>query len=734
MQGRAAAKTPSRRLYILAAVLFLWVAAVLGRLVYLQIIKYEFFLNLASRQHGRTIDVEPRRGTIYDRNGAELAMSIDVDSVFAVPSEIPDQESTAQILATVLNLDAQELLAHLRSQRNFAWVKRKLDAETSDRVRNLNLRGIYFRKEPMRFYPKRNLAAQTVGYVGVDDEGLGGIELKFDDDLRGMPGREMIFVDARRKWYGRVERQPDPGQNLVLTLDGTIQYIAEKELAAAMEETKAVAGTVVVQNPRTGEILALANRPTFNPNVFNSVPKDALKNRAVSDVYEPGSVFKTVTYSAAIEQKVVTPEDHVDCQGGSITIFGMTIHDAHKMGVLTIAEAYAHSSDVAAVKTGMKLGDVRFDEYIRSYGFGAPTGIELPGESRGLKKPLNRWSKVSIGAMSMGQEIGVTAVQVVSMVSTIANDGVYTPPRIVAGELPPNAAPKPVVFHPAQQHRVISTMTAVQMKKMMEAVVLDGTARRAILDGYTVAGKTGTAQKVDPATGAYSKTKYVASFVGFAPVNNPAVTIAVILDSAQGLHQGGQVSAPVFKRIAQQVLEYMHVPHDIEPKNQAMRQTLVASSKNDDAAEESSDRLGQALIVDGDDANGKPSASAEQHVASAPNPALTPYSSAKVVDTSRHTIEPVSPSSQAGESPPMLPSSGPTPAQAAAGKGTVVLDVDSGIVVPSFMGKSLRSAVEVAQQSGLEINVLGSGIARQQSPLPGSHLPTGQKVTIRFSH
>ncbi len=501
-----------------------------------------------------------------------------------------------------------------------------------------------------------------------------------------------------------------------------------------MEETKAVAGTVVVQNPRTGEILALANRPTFNPNVFNSVPKDALKNRAVSDVYEPGSVFKTVTYSAAIEQKVVTPEDHVDCQGGSITIFGMTIHDAHKMGVLTIAEAYAHSSDVAAVKTGMKLGDVRFDEYIRSYGFGAPTGIELPGESRGLKKPLNRWSKVSIGAMSMGQEIGVTAVQVVSMVSTIANDGVYTPPRIVAGELPPNAAPKPVVFHPAQQHRVISTMTAVQMKKMMEAVVLDGTARRAILDGYTVAGKTGTAQKVDPATGAYSKTKYVASFVGFAPVNNPAVTIAVILDSAQGLHQGGQVSAPVFKRIAQQVLEYMHVPHDIEPKNQAMRQTLVASSKNDDAAEESSDRLGQPLIVDGDDANGKPTASAEQHVASAPNPPLTPYSSAKVVDTSRHTIEPVSPSSQAGESPPVLPSSGPTPAQAAAGKGTVVLDVDSGIVVPSFMGKSLRSAVEVAQQSGLEINVMGSGIARQQSPLPGSHLPTGQKVTIRFSH
>src|ERR1017187_5066412 len=733
MRAGAAAKTPSKRLYILAAVLFLWVAAVLGRLVYLQVIKYQFFLNLASRQHGRTIDVDPRRGTIYDRNGAELAMSIDVDSVFAVPSEIPDQETTSQILPKVLDLDSQELVAHLRSQKNFAWVKRKLDAETSQRVRNLNLRGIYFRKEPQRFYPKRDLAAQTIGYVGVDDAGLGGLELKFDDDLRGMPGREMIFVDARRKWYGRVERQPDPGQNLVLTLDTTIQYIAEKELQAAMEETKAVAGTVVVQNPRTGEILALANRPTFNPNIFNSVPKEALKNRAVSDVYEPGSVFKTVTYSAAIEQKVVTPEDHVDCQGGSITIFGMTIHDAHKMGVLTIAEAYAHSSDVAAVKTGMKLGDVRFDEYIRSYGFGAPTGIELPGESRGLKKPLNRWSKVSIGAMSMGQEIGVTAVQVVSMVSTIANDGIYTPPRIVAGELPPNAAPKPVVFHPAQQHRVISTMTAAQMKKMMEAVVLDGTARRAILDGYTVAGKTGTAQKVDPATGAYSKTKYVASFVGFAPVNNPAITIAVILDSAQGLHQGGQVSAPVFKRIAEQVLEYMHVPHNIEPKNQTLRQTLMASAKkNDDDAIEGSDRLGAPLVPETDDASAKSPAKADQHVAVIPNSA--PLGGAKVVNVSAGPMVTTPATSPDTDTLAALPSSNPSASPAPSGNGTVVLDVDSGIVVPSFMGKSLRTAVEVAQQSGLEISVAGSGIARQQSPLPGSHLPAGQKVTIRFSH
>ena len=731
MRAGADAKMPVKRLYILAAVLFLWVAAVVGRLVFLQVARYQFFLNLASRQHGRTIDVNPRRGTIYDRNGAELAMSIDVDSIFAVPSEIPDQESTAQILAQVLNLDGQELLARLRSQKNFAWVKRKVDGDVSDRVRELNLRGVYFRREPKRFYPKRDLAAQVIGYVGTDDEGLGGVELEFDDDLRGIPGREMIFVDARRKWYGRVERQPDPGQNLVLTLDGTIQYIAEKELEQAMADTHAVAGTVVVQNPHTGEILALANRPTFNPNVFNSVPKEALKNRAVSDVYEPGSVFKTVTYSAALDQGLVKPTDMVDCQGGAITIFGMTIHDAHRMGVMTIADAYAHSSDVAAVKTGMKLGDVRFDEFVRAYGFGSETGIELPGESRGLKKPVNRWSKVSIGAMSMGQEIGVTAVQIVSMVSTIANDGVYTPPRIVAGELPPNAGPKPVVFHPAPQHRVISTLTAAEMKKMMESVVLDGTARRAILDGYTVAGKTGTAQKVDPATGAYSKTKYVASFVGFAPVNNPAITIAVILDSAQGLHQGGQVSAPVFKRIAQQVLEYMHVPHDIEPKNQ-QRLTLLASARNnDDVANEESDHLGAPLLPGSDDAQNQVVAKVPQPAAGAANPPAP--NGARVVETSVSDPAPPKPDNAAAEASglPVLPAAALPPA--VTGSGTVVLAVDRGIIVPSFMGKSLRAAVEVAQQNGLELTVLGSGVARQQSPLPGSHLLAGQKVIVRFA-
>ncbi len=715
----SAPKTPSRRLYILAALLSLWIFAICFRLVRLQIVKYGFFVQLAHRQQNRTIPVEPRRGNIFDRYGHPLAMSIDVDSVFAVPSEVHDPESTAAILGKVLNLDPQEIVARIESSRNFAYIARKVDAETSDRIRELNLRGIYFRKEPKRFYPDRELAAQVLGYVGMDDEGLGGLERVFDDDLRGIPGKELISIDARRKWFGRVDKPPDPGQNLVLTIDQTIQYIAERELQRGMEDTKAIAGTVIVQNPRTGEILALANRPTFNPNVFNNVPQESLKNRAVSDVYEPGSVFKIVTYSAAFDQHLAKPEDPIDCQHGSIDVFGMKIRDHESLGVITIAEALAHSSDVAAIKVGMRVGDERLYHYIRDFGFGAQTGIELPGETRGLTKPVNRWSKVSIGAISMGQEIGVSPIQVISMISTIANDGVYTPPRIVAGELPPDGTPKPVVFHPAQQHRVVSSMTAAQMKKMMEGVVLFGTARRAILNGYSDAGKTGTAQKVDPATGGYSKTKYVASFIGFSPVNNPDGDDRGHSRFADWTASGGQVSAPVFKRIAEQVLEYMHVPHDVDVK----RQTLRASTKPDDETDESSDRLGAGLQMAEADAasNDKP----QRNVPST-TPALNP-------DAQGVTAQQRSLRSEAELAQVTAPK--PTQAElAAAAKGTVVLDVDSGVVVPSFLGKPLRSAVESAQQSGLEINVIGSGVAREQWPAPGSHLPSGQRITVRFTH
>lgn len=700
------------RLYIFTAFLCLWVTAICGRLVYLQVIRYRDYVQKASRQQQRTVDVSPRRGIIYDRNGQELAMSVLVDSVFAVPNEIPDQQMAANLLSRVLGYEPNELLARIRSQKNFVWLARKVDAETATRIQGLNLKGVYLQKETKRFYPKRELAAQVLGYVGTDDEGLAGVEREFDEDLRGTPGKMIVSIDARGSRLGRVERQPDPGANVVLTIDEKIQYIVEKELERAMEDTQAKAGTVIVQNPRTGEILALANRPTFNPNLQREITPAALKNRAVSDVYEPGSTFKIVTISAALEEKLTNPDEPIDCQMGSIVVNGMRIRDHEPLGVIPVSMVLAKSSDVGSIKLGLRLGNERFDSYIRKYGFGAQTGIELPGESRGLHKPVSRWSKVSIGAISMGQEIGVSAVQLVSMVSTIANDGIYTPPRIVAGMTPPSNNYQQVVYRPAEQHRVVSPMTAAQMRKMLEGVVLFGTGRKAILDGYTSAGKTGTAQKVDPRTHGYSKTDYIGSFAGFAPVNNPAVTIVVIIDSAKGLHQGGQVAAPVFTRIAQQVLAYLNVPHDAEIKNDPRRALMLAKVKDEDLSEGSPDHPGEPVLPEETSATVQP---ANFRTSTPVQPVAAPTMVAQNTAASTQVATPLN---------------DPNPAPA---RGTVVVDVEGGQVVPSLIGKPMRVAIESAQQAGFELTIVGSGVAKEQSPPPGTRLPAGSKIAVRFS-
>jgi cell division protein FtsI (penicillin-binding protein 3) len=730
MPSTAPANGAQKRLYIFGVLLFFWLVAVCLRLTYLQVIKYGDFVVRAQRQQQRTIEVSPRRGIIYDRNGHELAMSVSVDSVFAVPSEIPDQPSTASMLARILGADANELLARIKAGKNFAWVARKVDAETGSRIRALNLRGIYFQKESKRFYPKRELAAQVLGYVGLDDEGLAGIERSHDSELRGNEGKMLITMDARRKWFGRVERQPDPGSNIVLTVDEKIQYIVEKEIDQAMQETGAQAATVVVQNPRTGEILALANRPTFNPNRSRSLTPAELKNRSVSDVYEPGSTFKIVTISAALEEKLTNPNEVIDCQMGQIVINGLRIRDHEKLGMLTVSQILAKSSDVGSIKLGLRLGNERFDKYIRAFGFGSQTGIELPGETRGLAKPVSRWSKVSIGAISMGQEVGISAIQLVSMVSTIANEGVYNAPRIVAGVTQPSSGYQQVMFHPAQQRRVVSPLTAAQMRQMMEGVVLFGTGRRAILDGYTSAGKTGTAQKIDPKTRAYSKTDYVGSFAGFAPVNNPALSVVVIIDSAKGLHQGGQIASPVFKRIAQQVLAYMNVPHDAEIKNDPRRKMLMASVKDSDLDDSSPDHLGEAL-----DVQQEATATATVNASSKPTPVMAQPSghSAEMVPATysgMSTKQANTSASAKSENTTLLEVPEPAPSHE---QGTVLVSVEGGAVVPSFIGKPLRSAVESAQQSGFELNVIGSGVAREQSPPPGTHMPAGSKIAVRFA-
>jgi cell division protein FtsI (penicillin-binding protein 3) len=506
-----ARNSTSFRLYLLAGLFVLWCCGICARLVYLQIFRYGTFEQRAQRQRQRSEEVSPRRGIIYDRFGNELAMSINVDSIFAVPTEMPKPSSTMSLLARITKQDPRELMARCDASKTFCWVVRKPDPEISERIRSLNLRGIYFQKESKRYYPKGDLAAQVLGYVGMDDKGLSGIEREYEDQLHGRPGQMLVSVDARKKYFGSVEKQPEPGQNIILTIDEKIQYIAERELETAMEQTKAIAGTVVVENPRTGEILALANRPTFNANLSKEITPERLKNHAVSDVYEPGSTFKLVTIAGALEEKVTRPDELFDCQMGSIVYNGMRIRDSKPHGVLSVADVLAESSDVGSIKIGLRLGEDRFYKYIRGFGFGQQTGIELPGETRGLTKPPNRWSKVSIAAISMGQEIAITPLQLVGLISTMANDGMYVAPRIVAATTQPQSAPQTIAFHPVDEHRIISPLTAAQMRQMMQGVVLHGTGKKALLIGYTSAGKTGTAQKVDPATRAYSHTKYVAT-------------------------------------------------------------------------------------------------------------------------------------------------------------------------------------------------------------------------------
>jgi cell division protein FtsI (penicillin-binding protein 3) len=725
------------RLYALSGLLCLWLLAICLRLVYLQVFCYGDFEHRAQRQQQRTFDLSPKRGVIYDRAGRELAMSIQVDSAFVVPSETPDLANTVSLISRITNDDPRVILADCQAHKTFCWVARKADAEVIDRIRALNLQGVHFQKEAKRFYPKRELAAQVLGYVGTDDQGLSGLERQFNSQLQGKPGKLMISVDARKRWFASVEKEPESGNSVVLTLDQNIQYIAEHELERGMEETHAIAGTAIVENPRTGEILALTNRPTFNPNNRKEINNETLKDRAVSDIYEPGSTFKMVTISGGLEEKITSPDEMFDCQMGSIVINGMRIHDSRPHGMLSVADIIAESSDVGAIKVALRLGEDRFYKYIRAFGFGQRTGIELPGETPGMTKPVNRWSKVSMASISMGQEIGISALQLISLISTLANDGVHVPPRIIAGTIAPQNAPQTIVFQPGEGTRVISSLTAAEMREMLQGVVLHGTARKAILEGYSSAGKTGTAQKLDPAIHAYSKTKYVASFAGFAPINDPQIAVVVILDSAVGLHQGGQVAAPVFQRIMQQSLEYLHVPHDVQlPPN---RQVLLARRDVPNASleEGSPDHLGAALDIADDNtpatlAAVKPSPVSAQIVSAAltardeDHPAATATTAGANSPAAAIQSAPESAMQSATRAGNSLPQKLPT-------SGTVVLDVEEGgIPVPSFLGKNLRSVIEAAQDAGLELDAVGSGVAREQSPQPGAHVATGSRITVRF--
>ncbi len=770
---------PIRRVRFVYVALFfcVWVVVIGARLGWLQVVRHQEFVERAAKQQERTFEVAPRRGVLYDRNLRELAMTVLVDSVYAVPSELGENRANvAHLLAEIVHADPadnftsqQQMLARFNESRNFAWVARKVDAETSQRVRELNLKGIYVQQEFKRFYPNNDLAAQVLGYVGTDDDGLSGLEQKFNDDMRGEPGHMLTALDAKRHVLDSAESQPQPGENLVLSIDANIQYMAERALDAQMEKEKALHGTVVVQDPHTGQILALAVSPRFNPNDSKHMDPGSLTNLAVSDVYEPGSTFKLVTYSAALDAAGVQPEDTVDCQGGAITLFGRTIHDDvsdRGMGVVTVQRALEKSSDVAAVKMALKVGPDKFYKYMKGYGFGERSGIELPSETRGLLRTPRNWSATSIGSLAIGQEIGVTPVQLVTMVSTIANGGMYMPPHILlqsTDEMKGDARLQPAAFHPANQlperlpdgaHRVITEMTSAKMRKMMQGIVTEGTGSQAKLNGYSSAGKTGTAQKIDVVTHTYSHTKLVASFAGFAPVSSPAVSVVVVIDTPTAgpgnLHYGGTVSAPVFAEVAQQVLEYLGVPHDepLKSKKELLTQAHLADGGFDDGPGDSTADL-NAMFADvsslpADDplrsqANAAAPAQEEHADVAAPAAvakkpsgimALLP---AKVLAAFRasggtSSSMPDAAIANAPLTPPTV-----VPAVEKRSDGAVVVDAGVRVAVPSFTGLALRAVVEQADAVGLRVEPVGSGLAREQAPAAGTMVPAGKQVVVRFT-
>jgi cell division protein FtsI (penicillin-binding protein 3) len=677
---------------------------------------------------------------LYDRNLRELAMTVQVDSIYADPSEIENKAAAAQTLAGLVHTDADdgrnsesEIAERLNAGHNFAWIARRVTPDVATAVRNLNMKGIYFQKEFQRFYPDNLIAAQVLGFVGSDDNGLGGLEEKFDYELHGEPGEMYAAMDARRKVMGSSEHDPAPGRNLVLTIDENIQFLAEKALDRAMEKTQALNGTVVIQDVHTGQILALAIRPAFNPNNYRHTSPELLRDHAVSDVYEPGSTFKLVTYATALDQHVAEPDDMIDCQGGKITLAGRVIHDnqGEHMGVVPVHRALEESSDVAAVKLALKVGPDHFYQYIRAFGFGSRSGIELPGETRGLLQPVKRWGGSSIGSIAIGQEVAVTPLQLVTMVSTIANGGEYLPPHVLLtdADSDSNKPAQAVPFKhggdlpnplPTGAHRVIATLTAAQMRKMMEGVVLFGTGKSAQLNGYSSGGKTGTAQKIDPATHTYSKTMHIASFAGFAPVNNPVIAVAIVMDSPKGAYYGADVSAPVFADVAQQVLEYLGVPHDIDLRPAAATKPSAPITEDDSAQDESAVRALYDAVNDlpSDDPLRTPP---QKSVAAAQQPA----------DSAENAKQP----SQAISTTQVnaMQSHEATPQTNSAQNATQTVTVSDGtrLRVPSLLGLPVRKVIEQAAAAGLEVQIVGNGTARQQAPDPGTMVAPGTKIVVR---
>ncbi len=687
----------TRRTLFVAAFVAFWMLGISARLVYLQVSEHDKLVARAHQQQQDAIETSPTRGPVLDRQERELARTIDTTSVFIAPDEFKkdkkDTEAqiinaidcTADSLSSLLGLDKKIVFNQITEARNagrrFLWIARRIAPDKAQVLESLELAGVHTRKEPKRFYPNGSLAANVLGFVGLDGNGLAGVEQVYNEKITGEPGKLFLEKDSLGRAYESTEISGRPGQTVVLTIDQSIQYQAEAALTAAIEQSGAKAGTAIVLDPHTGEILALANAPTFDPNDVGAASPAARNNWALQNIYEPGSTFKVVAFSAAIEKGLARPDDHIDCQMGSITVAKRLIHDHHPFGNLTIADALAKSSNVAAIKLGLRVGDPTMYEYITRFGFGSRTGIELPGETAGLVRPLSRWQPSSIGSIAIGQEVGVTPLQMAAAFGALANDGVRVGPHLIR-EI--RSASGGATYRPApEQHRVVSRETATALRGMLEGVTLNGTAKKAQLDGYTAAGKTGTAQKIDARTKTYSRTKFVASFVGFAPVNNPAVVIIVVIDEPSGSYHGGEVAAPVFRQIAEQILPEMGVIPDTDFKNPE----LVAVA------------------------------------------AQTPAQLSKLrQDEKRRQDESRQEESRESTMPRV------TARDNEGGEIVYAVATSNAIVMPDLRGRSVRDVARACARLGMQVEAHGEGgRVVEQNPQPGAELRQGQIIYVDFA-
>jgi len=686
-----------RRLYLLVCVTLAWSACMGYRLFDLQILRVSEMRGQARRQQEQVITLDARRGQLFDRRGREMAVSIEVDSVYAVPAEIEDPVSSAAALAPALGLERDAvsgLAAKLTGDKLFVWVKRKIDPRQRDQVSALGIKGIAFAREHKRFYPHGERAAHVLGWVGMDNKGMDGLELALDAKVKGHNGQVFALRDARGKRFLKItRREPVPGDNVTLAIDETIQYIAERELKQAIEETGAATGSVLVMEPATGDILALANHPSYNPNLPGASDAESRKNRSIVDAYEPGSTFKVVTMAAALEKNLLRPTDLFDCQNGSIRIGRAVIRDHKPFGLLSATEVLEHSSNIGAIKIGLKLKENDFYDYMKRFGFGARTGIELPGEARGLVREPKEWSGVSQATLSFGQEIAVTPLQLVTAISAVANDGMLQPPRLVLTD----ATPRPA-------HRIVAESTVRDLRQMMLAVVDEGTAKAARMPGYSVAGKTGTAQKIGP-EGTYAAGRFVASFVGFVPASRPALTILVVLDEPRGtLYHGGDIAAPVFRRIALPALRYLGVPPEpgrfVEEGDEP---TLLAANH--------ARRWTEPIPLDEKEARAERTREEQRQEKERIKQArLRRARGARGEETDDDTLDAVIPARK-----PL-----PSPGSVTAGDE---------VQLPDLQGQSLRAAVSYLGRLGLTARLQGPRAGRTGQPAP-EETPDGDAVVV----